>query len=181
MGPLHHPFLSLQVRVKWIFIPYLVFKHFCIFLFFSNLVKGYFEKMVESTNSSAYVYVTYMFIEPNKLALKMQGMPMNKPTPINLASHAYWNLGSHNNGDTLSHKIQIFGSHITSVNDKLIPTGEISPVNGTAYDFLKPRKLRAGSRRFLMDMISTMLSIRQPDRAQEAFIEGGPGARWKIR
>ncbi|CAA2960802.1 aldose 1-epimerase [Olea europaea subsp. europaea] len=73
----------------------------------------------------------------------MQGMPINKPTPINLASHAYWNLGSHNNGDTLSHKIQIFGSHITSVNDKLIPTGEISPVNGTAYDFLKPREIES--------------------------------------
>ncbi|XP_022844966.1 aldose 1-epimerase [Olea europaea var. sylvestris] len=87
------------------------------------------------------VFVTYMFIGTNKLAINMQAKPINKATPINLASHTYWNLGGHNSGDILSHKIQLFGSHITPVNDKLIPTGEISAVNGTAYDFLKPREI----------------------------------------
>lgn len=68
----------------------------------------------------------------------MQAEPLNKPTPINLASHTYWNLAGHNTGDILSNKVQIFGSSITPVDDELIPTGSITPVKGTAYDFLEP-------------------------------------------
>lgn len=82
-----------------------------------------------------------MIIGTNKLGIKMQAKSLNKPTPVNLASHTYWNLGGHTSGNILSHTIQIFASKITPVNDKLIPTGEISPVNGTPYDFLEPRKI----------------------------------------
>ncbi|MCE3049736.1 hypothetical protein HAX54_045614 [Datura stramonium] len=87
------------------------------------------------------VKVKYMFIGTNKLALNMQAKPLNKATPVNLASHTYWNLGGHTSGNILSHTIQIFGSKITPVNDKLIPNGEITPVEGTAYDFLQPRTI----------------------------------------
>ncbi|CAN4086055.1 unnamed protein product [Withania somnifera] len=87
------------------------------------------------------VKVTYMFIGTNKLALNMKAKPLNKSTPVNLASHTYWNLGGDTSGDILSHTIQIFGSKITPVNDELIPTGEITPVKGTGYDFLKPRTI----------------------------------------
>ncbi|KAL0355643.1 UNVERIFIED_CONTAM: Aldose 1-epimerase [Sesamum radiatum] len=57
------------------------------------------------------------------------------------ASHTYWNLGGHTSGDILSHTIHLRASRITPVDDKLIPTGEISPVKGTPYDFLEPRKI----------------------------------------
>ncbi|KAL2492902.1 Galactose mutarotase-like superfamily protein [Abeliophyllum distichum] len=87
------------------------------------------------------VFVTYMFIGKNKLAINMQAKPVNQATPINLASHTYWNLGGHTSGDILSHKIQLLASHVTPVNDKLIPTGEISAVKGTAFDFLEPREI----------------------------------------
>lgn len=90
------------------------------------------------------VKVTYMFIGTNKLALNMQAKPLNKATPVNLASHTYWNLGGDTSGDILSHTIQIFGSKITPVDDELIPTGEITPVKGTGYDFLQPQTI--GSR-----------------------------------
>ncbi|KAL0286042.1 UNVERIFIED_CONTAM: Aldose 1-epimerase [Sesamum angustifolium] len=87
------------------------------------------------------VMVTYMLIDTNKLGIKMQAKSLNKPTPVNLASHTYWNLGGHTSGDILSHTIQLRASRITPVDDKLIPTGEISPVKGTPYDFLEPRKI----------------------------------------
>uniref|UniRef100_A0A1J3GP06 Aldose 1-epimerase n=1 Tax=Noccaea caerulescens TaxID=107243 RepID=A0A1J3GP06_NOCCA len=90
------------------------------------------------------VKVTYMLIGKNKLALKMEAKPLNKPTPINLALHTYWNLRSHNSGDILSHKIQLLAGKITPVDDKLIPTGEITAIEGTPYDFLEPREI--GSR-----------------------------------
>ncbi|GFP99359.1 aldose 1-epimerase [Phtheirospermum japonicum] len=95
------------------------------------------------------VTVTYLLLGQNKFAIRMQAQPTTKPSPVNLASHSYWNLGGHASGNILnSHTIQLFASRITPVNDKLIPTGEISPVEGTPYDFLEPRtigsKLPAG-------------------------------------
>lgn len=88
--------------------------------------------------------VTYLFVGSNKLAIKMEAKPLNKPTPINLASHTYWNLGGHANGNILSHKIQLLASKITPVDDRLIPTGAVSSVKGTPYDFLQPQAI--GSR-----------------------------------
>lgn len=88
--------------------------------------------------------VTYMLIGTNKLGVKMEAKPVNKPTPVNLALHTYWNLGGHDSGDILSHKIQLFASRITPVDDQLIPTGEIRDIRGTPYDFLQSRPI--GSR-----------------------------------
>ncbi|KAL3716508.1 hypothetical protein ACJRO7_008154 [Eucalyptus globulus] len=76
------------------------------------------------------VYATYMIIETNKL--------------LSLALHTYWNLGSHNSGDILSHTIQLFGSKITQVDEHLIPTGNILNIEESPYDFLQPRQI--GSR-----------------------------------
>nr|GLL18536.1 aldose 1-epimerase-like [Ipomoea trifida] len=87
------------------------------------------------------VSVTYMFIGKNKLGIRMKAKALNKATPVNLASHSYWNLGGHDSGDILSHTIQLFGSKITPVDEKLIPTGAIAAVKGTAYDFLQPRAI----------------------------------------
>ncbi|TKY73409.1 Aldose 1-epimerase [Spatholobus suberectus] len=90
------------------------------------------------------VSVTYMFIGTNKYGVKMIARPVDKATPVNLAQHTYWNLRGHNSGDILSHEVQIFGSQITPVDKKLIPTGKFASVKGTPYDFLEPREV--GSR-----------------------------------
>ncbi|XP_009593213.1 uncharacterized protein [Nicotiana tomentosiformis] len=87
------------------------------------------------------VSVTYALKDPYKLSVVMKAKALNKATPVNLAQHSYWNIGGHNSGDILSNVIQIFASHITPVDEHLIPTGEIIPVKNTPYDFLKPRKV----------------------------------------
>lgn len=87
------------------------------------------------------VSVTYMFVGENNLVVKMKAKPLEKATPVNLALHTYWNLGGHSSGDIFSHKLQLFGSHVTPVDDRLIPTGKITPVTGTPYDFLQPREI----------------------------------------
>ncbi|KAJ6761228.1 ALDOSE-1-EPIMERASE [Salix purpurea] len=43
----------------------------------------------------------------------MWAKPLNKPAPVSLALHAYWNLGGHNSGDIFSQTIQLFGSEVT--------------------------------------------------------------------
>ncbi|KAG7013577.1 Aldose 1-epimerase, partial [Cucurbita argyrosperma subsp. argyrosperma] len=84
------------------------------------------------------VTVSYCLLSETDFTVKMKAITLNKATPVNLAQHAYWNLGGHTSGDILSHEIEIFGSAITPVDTHMIPTGEIRAVNGTPYDFLTP-------------------------------------------
>uniref|UniRef100_A0A7N0V0I8 Aldose 1-epimerase n=1 Tax=Kalanchoe fedtschenkoi TaxID=63787 RepID=A0A7N0V0I8_KALFE len=90
------------------------------------------------------VKVTYMFVRNNGIGIKMEARPLDKPTPVNLALHAYWNIRGHNSGTILDHQIQIFANSITPVDGGLIPTGQITPVQNTAFDFLEPQEI--GSR-----------------------------------
>ncbi|ERM94076.1 aldose 1-epimerase [Amborella trichopoda] len=90
------------------------------------------------------ITATYSLPGPMTLRLDMESIPENKPTPISLAQHTYWNLAGHNAGNTLDHHIQLWGSHITPVDQYTVPTGEIMPVKGTPFDFLEEKKI--GSR-----------------------------------
>lgn len=90
------------------------------------------------------VTVNYTLFGDKKLSVTMKAKALNKPTPVNLAQHTYWNLGGHNSGDILSNYVQIFGSKITLTDSNLIPTGKFASVKGTPYDFLKPHTV--GSR-----------------------------------
>lgn len=84
------------------------------------------------------VTVSYILTGKSQLVIIMKAKALNKPTPVNLANHAYWNLGGENSGNVLNEVVQIFGSKITLVDSKLIPTGKFASVKGTPYDFLNP-------------------------------------------
>ncbi|XP_057829401.2 uncharacterized protein LOC131040480 [Cryptomeria japonica] len=74
----------------------------------------------------------------NKLRLDMKAVARNKPTPVNLVQHTYWNLAGHNSGrDILGHSVKIWASKYTPTDKALIPTGQILPVKGTPLDFTK--------------------------------------------
>lgn len=85
-----------------------------------------------------------MFIGNHGLSIKMEAKALNKPTPVNLASHIYWNIRGHNSGTILDHHLQIFASSVTPVDHSLIPTGKITPVQNTPLDFSQPQEI--GSR-----------------------------------
>ena len=75
------------------------------------------------------VTATYTLTSSTTMRLDMEAVP-NKPTPISLAQHTYWNLAGHNSGNILDHSIQIRANHVTPVDQNTIPTGEIMPVKG---------------------------------------------------
>ncbi|WP_372396439.1 aldose epimerase family protein [Azospirillum sp. HJ39] len=62
----------------------------------------------------------------------------DRPTVVNLVHHSYWNLGGHGPapdlGDVRGHRLAVHGGFTTPVGPDLIPTGEVRPVDGTAFD-----------------------------------------------
>ncbi len=64
----------------------------------------------------------------------------DKTTIINLTHHGYFNLNGIEQ-DILDHTMQINADKITAINEKLIPTGELMDVTGSAFDFRDGRKI----------------------------------------
>jgi aldose 1-epimerase len=88
------------------------------------------------------VRVTYELSDANDLTLTYEATT-DKPTPINLTNHTYFNLAGDGTRDVLDHVVQINASRYTPVDDTNIPTGRIVPVAGTPFDFLKPTRIGA--------------------------------------
>jgi len=77
-------------------------------------------------------------LEGPRLVCEMRGVP-DRPTPINLANHNYYNLGG--SGQVRDHVLWVDAGAYTPVDDELIPTGEIRSVEGTDLDFRTPREV----------------------------------------
>jgi len=88
--------------------------------------------------------VTYELTDDNALKITYQAST-DKPTVVNLTNHSYFNLSGAGNGDILKEVLQLDADRYTPVDDTLIPTGELAPVEGTPYDFRKPTAIGARS------------------------------------
>lgn len=59
---------------------------------------------------------TYILMSETTMELNMEASAENKNTPINLAQNTYWNLTGNESWNILDHMIQIWGPHITHVD-----------------------------------------------------------------
>ncbi len=83
------------------------------------------------------VTVKYTLTDKNELQISYKA-ETDKPTPVNLTHHSYFNLAGHNCGDILSHELMINADYFNPAGPDLAPTGEIKSVKDTPMDFTQP-------------------------------------------
>jgi len=84
--------------------------------------------------------VTYWLTADNVWRIEYRATA-DKPTPVNLTQHAYFNFLGEGMGDILNHELKLYAGRMTPANKGLIPTGEVVPVQGTPFDFTSPRRI----------------------------------------
>lgn len=86
------------------------------------------------------VTATYALEGNGSLAIEYKATT-DKPTIVNLSNHTYWNLSGEGAGTAMDHELMIAADAYTPVDATLIPTGKITPVAGTVFDFRKPKPI----------------------------------------
>lgn len=80
------------------------------------------------------VEVVYTLTADNALQISYAATT-DKSTPVNLTHHGYFNLSAGKENTILNHEVMIQADQYTAVDTLLIPTGQLPPVKGTAFDF----------------------------------------------
>ncbi|MEZ5845885.1 MAG: aldose epimerase family protein [Geminicoccaceae bacterium] len=80
----------------------------------------------------------YTLTDDNALEIEMSGQ-CDRPTPLNLVHHTYWNLDG--GGTVDAHRLQIDADAWLPTDEAQIPTGEIAAVDGSPFDFRNARRV----------------------------------------
>lgn len=80
------------------------------------------------------VKMTYELTDDNEFIVTHHATT-DKKTVINLTHHSFFNLHGAGNGTINDHELMLNASRFTPVNEVLIPTGELLPVDITPMDF----------------------------------------------
>lgn len=86
------------------------------------------------------ITIIYTLTSDNALRIQYYATA-DKPTPVNLTNHAYFNLMDGGASPILNHIMRAEADAYTPVDDTLIPTGEIVPVRGAPIDFTSPKPI----------------------------------------
>jgi aldose 1-epimerase len=90
--------------------------------------------------------VIYGIAEDNKITADYSAT-LDAPSPLSLTNHAYFNLSggwgvNEKCADVLNHEVKLYASHFLEIDEALIPTGKILPVENTPFDFTKRKKIK---------------------------------------
>jgi aldose 1-epimerase len=87
------------------------------------------------------VTCTYRLKIPATLSVEFTATT-DAPTLCNLAHHSYFNLDDGGSRDILDHRLMLNAAAYLPVDDELIPTGVVQPVEDTPFDFRHAREIR---------------------------------------
>jgi aldose 1-epimerase len=67
----------------------------------------------------------------------------DRTTVLNLTNHVYFNLRGDDKGSILGERLQLNANRYLPTDSQQIPTGELSPVTGSPFDFREPTTIGA--------------------------------------
>lgn len=67
----------------------------------------------------------------------------DRPTPVNLTHHSYFNLAGAGQGDVLGHVLEIDADQWIPAEEPDLPSGDVASVEGTPFDFTRPMPIGA--------------------------------------
>lgn len=91
------------------------------------------------------VRASFTLDEENRLTVCYRAQA-DADTVCNLTNHMYFNLDGFGSGDVCGHYLRLDADAYTETDAEGIPTGEILPVAGTAYDFRTGKTIGDGLR-----------------------------------
>lgn len=86
------------------------------------------------------VTAEYALAEGNRLSFEYWAVT-DRPTPVNLTNHSYWNLAGAGSATVLDHEIALRCPFYLPSDAALLPTGEVRPVAGTPFDFARAKPI----------------------------------------
>ena len=86
--------------------------------------------------------VTFTLTDNNEVRISYQAKT-DRSTVVSLTNHTYFNLAGAGRGDVLNHMLCVRADRYTPADKRLIPTGKILPLAGSALDFRKPAPVGA--------------------------------------
>jgi len=95
--------------------------------------------MDEGYPGNLLVEVQYILNNQNELIIKYKA-ETDKPTFVNLTNHSYFNLSACKK-EIYDHILWLDADYITEVSSDSIPTGKFIHVEGTVFDFRKPKSV----------------------------------------
>ncbi|MDF2232762.1 galactose mutarotase [Albimonas sp. CAU 1670] len=126
----------------------------------------------------AVAFTVDVRLDGARLIYEMRGVP-DRPTPINLAQHAYWNLDG--GGEVLDHRLRLDADRWAEVDAGQIPTGRLIPVGEGRPDFREPRTLRdADGRGIAVDHAYALSPGRDPARPAAELTSGAGDLRLRL-
>lgn len=84
--------------------------------------------------------VTYTLTADNTFVIETEAQS-DRPTPVSLTHHSYFNLEGEGSGDVTSHALQILAEESFEADDAMILCGTTSLVAGRGNDFTRPRSV----------------------------------------
>jgi aldose 1-epimerase len=90
--------------------------------------------------------VTYRLDRAGELQIHVEAVT-DAPTVLSVTNHTYWNLAGTSErsaagaASVRDHLLTVAASSVVRVDGALIPTGDLDPVEGTAFDLRRPTRL----------------------------------------
>src|SRR5699024_9789594 len=83
--------------------------------------------------------ISYTLTNENEFIIDYEALS-DKDTILTLTNHSYFNLSGNLKETILNHEVKMNASQFVELDLELIPTGKISPVHDTVFDFTNGRK-----------------------------------------